>query len=243
MPPTKKRLYAVDAALAGFYGPKPPRERSDPLDGLIGTILSQNTTDVNSHAAFAALKRRFPTWERARRARASTIAKAIERGGLANIKAQRIKDILHQIHAERGHLSLDFLRDLNMEEAGAYLRRFRGVGPKTAACVLVFNCGKPAFPVDTHVFRVAQRLGWLAEKSTPESAHEQLQAIVPPEIAHQLHLNMVAHGRRLCRPSNPKCFECPVRRYCRYFREAFRGKTAATGATARGASREHRHAV
>jgi len=227
MPPTKKRIHAVDAALAKLYGPKPPGERSDPLDGLIGTILSQNTTDVNSHAAFASLKKRFPTWEQARRARTSSIAKAIEHGGLANIKAERIKVILNQIYAERGELSLDFLRDVAMDEAGAYLRRFHGVGPKTAACVLVFNCGQPAFPVDTHVFRVAQRLGWLAENSTPESAHQQLQAVVPPEVAHQLHLNMVAHGRRLCRPSNPKCAECPVRRRCKHFRDVVRDRAAA----------------
>jgi endonuclease-3 len=227
MPPTRKRIHAVDAALAKAYGPKPPRQRADPLDGLIGTILSQNTTDVNSHVAFASLKQRFPTWQEARRARTSSIAKAIERGGLANIKAERIKTILNQIHAERGELSLDFLCDLSMDEAAAYLRRFHGVGPKTAACVLVFNCGRPAFPVDTHVFRVASRLGWLTDKSTPESAHQQLQSAVPPELAYQLHLNMVAHGRRLCRPSDPKCSECPVRRYCRYYRDVVRAEAAA----------------
>ena len=219
MPPSKKAMYAVDAALAKAYGPKPVRQRADPLDGLIQTILSQNTTDVNSHAAFASLKTRFPTWEHARRAGTSSIAKAIERGGLANIKAARIKQILNQIHAERGNLSLDFLRHLSMPQASAYLRRFPGVGPKTAACVLVFNCAKPAFPVDTHVFRVAQRLGWLADRSTPQTAHEQLQAVVPPQLAYQLHLNMVAHGRRLCRPTSPKCAPCPIRRHCEYYRE------------------------
>ncbi|MGD8237539.1 MAG: endonuclease III [Armatimonadota bacterium] len=227
MPPTHKRIRAVDAALATVHGPRPPRERSDPLDGLIGTILSQNTTDLNSHAAFASLKKRYPTWEQARRARTTSIARAIERGGLANIKAERIKDILDQIHAERGELSLDFLSDIDPDEAGAYLLRFKGVGPKTAACVLIFNCGRPVFPVDTHVFRVATRLGWLAEKSTPESAHEQLQAVVPPDIAYQIHMNMVAHGRRLCRPSKPKCPECPVRRYCKYYREVVKVRAAA----------------
>ncbi len=154
MPPTQKRIRAVDAALAKCHGEKPPREPSDPVDGLVGTILSQNTTDLNSQAAFASLKQRFPTWEQARRARTSTIAKAIERGGLANIKAERIKIILNQIHAARGELSLDFLDDLSMTEAAAYLQSFHGVGPKTAACVLIFNCGRPLFPVDTHVFRV-----------------------------------------------------------------------------------------
>ena len=228
MPPTEKRIRAVDAALAKCHGEKPPREPSDPLDGLVGTILSQNTTDLNSQAAFASLKQRFPTWEQARRARTATIAKAIERGGLANIKAERIKIILDQIHAERGELSLDFLDDLSMDEAAAYLQSFHGVGPKTAACVLIFSCGRPLFPVDTHVFRVATRLGWLADKSTPESAHEQLQPVVPADMAYQLHMNMVAHGRRLCRPSNPKCPECPVRRHCRYYREVVKGKATAT---------------
>ncbi|MFQ6099364.1 MAG: endonuclease III domain-containing protein [Armatimonadota bacterium] len=206
----------MDALLEVCYGEKRWSGPRDPLDGLIQTILSQNTTDVNSHAAFRSLKQRFPTWEEALRARETTIAKAIQRGGLANIKAGRIKRILRQIKDEHGSLSLDFLHDLPAEEAANRLSQFHGVGRKTVACVLMFDCGKPIIPVDTHVFRVASRLGWLPNKATPERAHDVLQQLVPSELVYQLHLNMVAHGRRLCRPSRPRCDECPLREHCEY---------------------------
>lgn len=212
----------VDAALASRYGAKKQGRREDPLDGLIKTILSQNTTDVNSHAAFASLKRRFPEWEQARRARTASIAGAIQSGGLANIKSRRIKTILQQLHAERGRLSLDFLKRWSIEKATDYLVSLEGVGRKTAACVLLFNLGRSVFPVDTHVFRVATRLDWLPPGADPDKAHDELAALVPPELHYQLHLNMVAHGRELCRPRNPKCGGCPLLDWCAYGQERVR---------------------
>ncbi len=215
MPSTSLRtIRAVDRALARRYGDKRFRSRGDPLDGLIGTILSQNTTDLNSHAAFRSLKARFPTWEDVRTAPVDTIARAIESGGLANIKARRIRDILNQLHRERGRASLDFVCRMDVPQARDYLESLKGVGPKTAACVLLFNCGRPVMPVDTHVYRVAGRLGWLSEKCTPDRAHRELQSLVPAESVYQLHLNMVAHGRDLCRPTRPRCPQCPILRWC-----------------------------
>jgi endonuclease-3 len=204
----------VDRHLERAYGRKTRRRAGDPLDGLIRTILSQNTSDVNSHRAFRALKQRFPTWQQARQASTAAVAEAIGSGGLANVKAVRIRAILDQIHQDRGELTLHFLRDLEPAEALEYLLGFSGVGPKTAACVLTFYCGCSVFPVDTHVFRIARRLGWLDGRATPETAHEALQGVVPPEIAYQLHLNMVQHGRRLCRPHRPRCQECPLADLC-----------------------------
>ena len=206
----------VDKALAALYG-DPPRDPSgDPLGGLIATILSQNTTGRNSRAAFASLRARFPMWEQAALATEADIAAAIRSGGLAAQKAARIRDILRELLDERGELSLDFLADMPPAEALRYLAGFRGVGPKTAACVLLFDLGRDVLPVDTHVFRIAGRLGWLPEKATPESAHETLGALVPPDIMHRLHVNMVRHGRELCRPRNPRCEGCPIARDCRW---------------------------
>jgi len=216
---SQRLVRQVDAALASRYGARKQCRHGDPLDGLIQTILSQNTTDVNSRAAFAALKRRFPDWETARRARTSAIAAAIERGGLANIKSGRIKAILQRLHEERGRVNLDFLRRWSAQKATDYLLGLPGVGRKTAACVLLFDLGEPAFPVDTHVFRVATRLDWLSPGADPDRAHDELAALVPRELHYQLHLNMVAHGRQVCRPGRPKCGECPLLAWCPYGQE------------------------
>lgn len=204
----------VDRALAARYGRKRWAGPGDPLCGLIRTILSQNTTAANSRAAFASLIQHFPTWDLAARASTAQIAAAIHHGGLARQKAAWIRDILQRIQTERGRLSLDFLAQMDPSAAMDYLRSFRGVGPKTAACVLLFELGVPVFPVDTHVFRVAGRLGWLPQAATPDSAHAILGKLVPPEACYQLHLNMVAHGRELCRPTRPRCSLCPLQRWC-----------------------------
>lgn len=214
----------LDRALAAVYG-DPDREPSgDPLGGLIATILSQNTTARNSRAAFAELRARLPTWEAVAFAEEADIAATIRGGGLADRKAQRIRDILRQLLDERGELSLDFLADMPPADALRYLVGLGGVGPKTAACVLLFDLGRDVFPVDTHVFRIATRLGWLPERATPQSAHETLGALVPPDIMHRLHVNMVRHGRELCRPRNPRCEDCPIARDC-----AWPAKTPAAG--------------
>lgn len=213
----RRTLRRADELLVRTYGQK-RRKAGDPLDALIRTILSQNTTDLNSHAAFASLKQRFPTWEEALAADPDDIADAIRHGGLAEIKSARIQEILAQITRERGKLSLDFVCDLPVEEAEEYLLSFKGVGPKTAAIVLLFDCGMPLFPVDTHVFRVTSRLGWLPEGATPEKAHELLRELVPEELHFQLHLNLVQHGRETCHPRSPDCASCPLKRLCRAYR-------------------------
>lgn len=206
----------VDRRLATIYGRKRRGRSGDPLDGLIRTILSQNTSDVNSHRAFTTLREAFPTWQDVCMASESEISAAIGRGGLANVKAARIKAILEQIYAARGELSLEFLKDWGTQEALQYLLNFKGVGAKTAACVLTFYCGRDVFPVDTHVFRVARRLGWLEPGTTPERAHKVLQERIPSEVVYQLHLNMVQHGRKICRPQRPACGECPLGDICAY---------------------------
>ena len=191
------------------------RPHGDPMTELVLTILSQNTSDTNSGRAFMRLRERFPAWDALRDAPVAEIEGAIAVGGLARQKAPRIKASLQAVYDARGGWDLEFLRELPMEEAKAWLRTLKGVGPKTAACVLMFALGRPALPVDTHVHRVAQRLGLVpakasAEKASAEKAHDILEALLAPEEVYPFHISLIKHGRRLCRAQRPLCGECPL---------------------------------
>jgi len=209
-----RTMRRIDELLAQRYGER-DIAAGDPLDGVIRTILSQNTTDKTSLPAFDRLKRRFPDWEEALAATPADIANVIRDAGLAPTKSRRIHELLAQIKDERGTLDISHVCDMSVDEAEAYLNSFKGVGPKTVAIVLLFDCGMPLFPVDTHVFRVAGRLGWLPEKSTPEKAHDLLREMVPDDLHGQLHLNIVEHGRQTCHARRPACGECVILRFCR----------------------------
>ncbi len=196
------------------YGVPQWRPRADPLSELIQAILSQNTSDVNSGRAFQSLMATFSTWEMVAKASADDIAEAIKSGGLNRIKAERIKRILEWILDSRGSLDLEFLRELSIPEAKAWLKGLPGVGPKTAGCVLLFALGWPVLPVDTHVYRVSQRLGLINCKASPERAHELLGEIVPPQAIYQFHINILAHGRSVCRAQRPLCRDCVLGEVC-----------------------------
>ncbi|MGH9797817.1 MAG: endonuclease III domain-containing protein [Candidatus Polarisedimenticolia bacterium] len=196
------------------YGLPRRHRRLPPLDELVLTILSQNTTDRNSHAAFAVLKRTYPRWQAALAAGRAAIERAIRPAGLARTKSRTILEALRRLHAERGRLDLGFLRGLEAGEARRYLTSFRGVGEKTACCVLLFSCGLPAFPVDTHIHRVTRRLGWIPDGTTRERSHRILGGLVPPSRFLEVHVNLITLGRRLCRPRRPRCPICPLRRLC-----------------------------
>lgn len=196
------------------YGRREWQPGQDPLSALIATVLSQNTSDVNSHRAFAALVNRFGTWESVSAADVNELAQTIRGGGLAEIKARRIKLILLEIEEERGSLDLGFLGELGLVQAKAWLRGLPGVGPKTAGCVLLFSLGKPAMPVDTHVNRVAKRLGLIDARVSVERAHEVLESLVEPENVYEFHMLMVEHGRRTCKAQRPRCTACVLRGSC-----------------------------
>src|SRR5512143_1947734 len=181
MPNLSLRARKVHQKLLQVYGDPIWRNPLPPIDELVSTILSQNTNDLNRDRAFRALRDEFPTWEAVRDARRSRVIRAIRSAGLANQKGPRIQQVLRQITAERGSLDLRFLRQLPLEEARAWLLKFRGVGPKTAAIVLLFALGRPAFPVDTHIYRVTGRIGLRPTKMTLEQAHRHLEALLPPE--------------------------------------------------------------
>lgn len=186
----------------------------DPLDLLIGTILSQATNDRNSARAHADLRRDFPDWESVLAAPEEAVAAAIAAGGLNRQKARAIQAVLRRLAEDRGELSLSFLRNLPAGEVRRYLASLPGVGPKTAACVQLFSLGQAAFPVDTHIFRVADRLGLLPAKADRIKAQAALEAAVRPEDCLPLHLALIQHGRKICRPAQPRCGQCPLRPDC-----------------------------
>jgi endonuclease-3 len=183
---------------------------------LVSTILSQNTNDLNRDRAYTALRRRLPTWEAVRDAPPHAVIGAIRGAGLANQKGPRIQALLQAITTERGSLDLRFLRRLPADEARQWLLRFKGVGPKTAAIVLLFSLGKPAFPVDTHILRVSGRLGLRPARMTAEAAHDHLAAAFPPETYVAAHLNLIRLGREVCRARRPRCEGCVLNRICPY---------------------------
>jgi endonuclease III len=213
-PPTPPSAPLVLARLREHYGDAPPRSPNDPLAELVETILSQHTSDANSARAFASLMATFGSWEAIRAAPLDRVADAIRSGGLAEVKAPRIVAALDAIYQDRGELSLDFLHDLDTDEARRYLTSLEGVGPKTAACVLLFACGKPALPVDTHVFRVSRRLGLIGPRTDAARAHRELEAQVPPEDVYDFHVLLIWHGRRICKAPIPRCSICPLVEVC-----------------------------
>jgi endonuclease III len=206
---------SADRLRAAFGRPRPGRALP-PIDELVLTILSQNTSDTNSGRAFASLRRRFPSWKDVARAPRRSIEAAIRAGGLARLKSGVILDTLRRIERERGGFDLGFLERVPVPEAIAWLTRFRGVGEKTACCVLLFGCRRPAFPVDTHVLRVARRLGWIPSTADATLAHGRLAALVPAKRYYEVHVNLITLGRRLCRPRQPRCAECPLDPACRH---------------------------
>jgi endonuclease-3 len=204
----------IHALLCEEYGEPRRRKAEDPVDVLIRTILSQNTSDTNSRRAFDGLKNRFPEWDSARCAPTKRIEQAIRVGGLAAIKARRIKDILTRIHAEYGNISLRPLGAMIPREALEKLLRYKGVGSKTAHCVLLFGFGMDAFPVDTHILRISKRIGLIPEKTSLDRAHDMWARFLPGKLAYSLHLNLIAHGRRICRSQSPRCRECCLNPVC-----------------------------
>lgn len=200
--------------LGNEYGKRVWKSHRDPVSELILTILSQHTSDINSRRAFSKLVADFKTWDDVLNADPDNIAKSIWNAGLARVKAPRIKAILETIIQRRGSLSLSFLEQLPLDEAKLWLEQLPGVGPKTAGCVLLFSLGLPAMPVDTHIHRVAKRLGLIDEKTSADKAHRLLEPMIPPPQIYSFHINMIEHGRQVCGAQNPKCDRCVLESKC-----------------------------
>jgi len=210
----RRQVKRVVELLDGHYGRPVWAARHDSVEELVYTVLSQNTADVNTDRTYAALRERFPTWREVRDAPVAAIEDAIALGGLSATKAPRIKAILAAISERRGEPDLRELDAMDDAAALAYLQRLPGVGPKTAACVLLFALGRPAMPVDTHVHRVARRLGLIAPRVSAEEAHAILTALAGSENVYALHVDLVRHGRAICHARGPACAHCPLLRIC-----------------------------
>jgi endonuclease-3 len=212
---------AVHLRLLEFYGYPEWRNPLPPIDELVSTILSQNTNDANRDRAYKALRAAFPTWEAVRDADPAVVIAAIRPAGLANQKGPRIQQVLRDITLQRGDLDLSFLADLPADEARQWLLQFKGVGPKTAAIVLQFSLGMPAFPVDTHIYRVSGRLGLRPASVSAEGAHAILASLLPPDTYYPAHLNIIHLGREICQARRPRCPNCPLQDLCAYYSDNF----------------------
>ncbi len=214
----KKWALNVYKRLLDFYGePQWPNIKS-PIDELVFTILSQNTTDASRDRAYASLRKRFPTWDAVRKADPAEVIEAVRIAGFAHQKGPRIQNVLNEIIEERGSLDLSFLKDMPLEDARSWLMKHKGVGYKTAAIVLLFSMGRPAFPVDTHIYRVTGRVGLRPEKMTVEQTHMLMEKLLPPETYYTAHLNIIRLGREICKARNPAHKGCPLLEVCNYGR-------------------------
>ena len=219
IPPANNRerrqvLHKVATALEGRYGVPSTGSLDDPLEVLIRTILSQNTNDRNRDLAYAGLRKRFPRWEDCLEADPEGIAEAIKVGGLGQQKSARIKDVLQWVQERWGNMTLTPLCEMETAEAIETLLSLKGVGPKTANCVLAFGCGRDAFPVDTHILRITKRLGLITPEATAEKAHGLLAQVVPDGTAIPLHLNLIRYGRETCKARHPHCGSCLFPHLC-----------------------------
>ena len=214
--PTRRRVRAIRDRLRLVYGVPLAEPHGHPIAELILTVLSQSTNDRNRDVAYLALRERFPLWEDVRDAPVDEIEEAIRPGGISKVKSARIKSILLAITdtAPGGELSLDWLAELSVSEAQAYLTSLPGVGRKTAACVLLFALGMRDVPVDTHVSRVGTRLGLFRPRAPFQEMHDEMLAVTPPGEELEFHLNLLRHGRRTCHARRPDCAGCALQRMC-----------------------------
>lgn len=219
----KQKTARIEEQMTAAYGVRvwqSEQYAEDVLGALVATILSQNTSDINAGRAYQSLKKAFPDgWESVRQASVTAVADAIRPGGLADTKAPRIQHILHEVYERNGQTDLDHLAAWTDGEISEYLRSFPGVGPKTAACVLMFHLGRAVLPVDTHVHRVSQRLGLIGAKATPDQAHDLLPRLLEAAQVYSFHVHLIEHGRRVCHSRRPACEICPVQAECDFYRQ------------------------
>jgi len=224
---TKAKIKRISALLEREYG-IPERERKvDLLDVLVQTILSQNTNDQNRDRAYQRLKSQFPRWEDILNGKRRGVVEALRPGGLARQKAKRIVDILQWLKKREGKVSLTFLKGMGEEEIKETLGDLKGIGPKTVHCLLLFGLGREAFPVDTHILRVGKRLGFIPKEIDAEKAHSWMVPLVPKGKALSLHLNLIRHGRFVCKAKKPQCADCVLNKECLYFEVVGRPSVAA----------------
>jgi len=207
-------LDRLESAYGHESSPPDTYATGEPMDGLILTLLSQNTNDRNRDMAYESLRKKYPSWGDVAKTSVSDIAVAIKSAGLGDTKAERMKAILSKVRDDFGAFSLAEMKEWDAVRVREYLSNLHGIGPKTVACVMVFDLGLPAFPVDTHIARISRRLGWVPPKTAPEKIQDFLESIVPSDRSGGGHMNMIEHGRRICHARGPKCAECFLSDIC-----------------------------
>ncbi|MGI8923375.1 MAG: endonuclease III domain-containing protein [Fimbriimonadales bacterium] len=217
---TKAAIRKAVEDIESIYGCARWVSRFDPLEELVSCILSQHTTDATSFPTFAALRKAYPSWKAVAALPAERLAKVIARAGLPNQKARSIIGSLSEIYLRNGAYTLEPLRELSTEEARKWLLSLPGVGPKTGAIVLCFSFGRPAIPVDTHVFRVSWRLGLISKELGANKAHAVIEKMVPEDLAFRFHTALIQHGRQICKAPTPQCHRCPLTDRCKWFRSS-----------------------
>jgi endonuclease-3 len=210
----KAKVKKVSALLEREYGIPKREKTADLLDVLVQTILSQNTNDQNRDRAYQRLKSRFPRWEDILNGKRKAVVEALRPGGLARQKAKRIVGILQWLRKREGKVSLTFLKRMGEEEIKETLGGLKGIGPKTVHCLLLFGLGREAFPVDTHILRVGKRLGFIPQEIDAEKAHSWMVPLVPKGKTLSLHINLIRHGRSVCKPKKPRCADCVLKNKC-----------------------------
>lgn len=228
------KLTHILRLLRRAYGPRAWRCWGKGVDVLVDTILSQNTSAANSDAGYRQLRRRFRSWNQVAHAPVEDVERHIRVSGLSNQKAPRIQAILRAIKSDRGRMDLQFLADMDEQSAYEYLTKFKGVGPKTANCVLLFAFGHAVFPVDTHIHRIARRLGLIEPKITAEQAHDILKPMIESRDRYEMHVLMIEHGRKTCRAINPECDECVLLKMCPYGEQRMTQRSRRTQRSQRG---------
>ena len=213
----KAKYTPIAEALTQVYGELDWSRNQDGMDELVSCILSQSTNDTNRDRAFARLKSNYASWEAVRISDLDELVEVIRPAGLANQKAPRIQDALATIYQTTGEYSIDFLNQMSIDDAKDWLVSLKGIGPKTAAIVLCFAYGRPAFPVDTHIYRVSKRIGFLPEKLSANDAHPVMEAMVPATEYYQFHIQLIQHGRDTCHARKPSCELCCISAHCDYF--------------------------
>jgi endonuclease-3 len=222
-PAERRHMRRIHRRLVRAYGPRPLKCHGKGVDVLVGTILSLNTSNANSSAGYRQLRRRFSSWNQVMIAPVEAVERAIRVSGLSKQKAPRIQAILRRIKADRGRIDLQFLAELDAQEALDYVTAFDGVGPKTANCVLLFAFGMGVFPVDTHIHRIARRLALIGPRDTAARAHDLLKPMIAPHARYEMHVLLIVHCRQTCRAINPRCERCVLLDLCPVWAVAHEG--------------------
>ena len=212
----KNKINKINKVLIQFFGiPKKNKKNPDPVDMLIGTILSQNTNDKNSYRAYQNLRLKYKTWDEVAKLTPSNIERAIKVAGLGKQKSKAINNVLKGLKKRNGKINLNFLTKQDDKSVIEELTKFDGVGVKTASCVLLFSMNRDVCPVDTHVHRTLNRIG-LVKTNTPDKTFTKIFGQIPAGAAHSFHTNLIRLGREICKSTKPNCTICPLEKYCHY---------------------------